>query len=254
MTISTANKAPFQKSIWRKIFLFFAIVVTTTLLVFGIPLLINELYKINDGYLTLWSAADVLAYYSEILGGVISIGALIATIYYTKKDTDKQIRFSQSQYNVPFFIIDLVYQSEDHKNFTKSDDGVTWQKKISISRQQTGQKEIIIALKNIGEGIAIAPIYEIDSLPLPSANNPIYIATGEKFVLKYNPYKVLEKKFGAHFLPDKSQSFDVCITLYYQNVSGISYTQDINLLHNCDIERNSLEIMISDIFPQKVKF
>ena len=253
LTVST-TKSSFKKSIWKRIFGFFVVAFTTILLIFGIPLFINELYKINEGYLTLWTAADVLGYYAEILGGIISIGALIVTIYYTKKDTDKQIRFSQSQYNVPFFIIDMVYQDDDHNTFTKLDDGVTWQKKISISRLQTGQKEIIIALKNIGEGIAIAPIYEIDTLPLPSANNPIYIATGENFVVKYDPYRVLEKKYGQQFLPNTSQSFEICIRLYYQNVSGISYTQDISLLHNCDFNRNSADIFISDIFPQKVKF
>lgn len=42
------------------------------LLIFGIliPVIINHLYKSNTGYITLWSAADTLAYYGSFSGAV----------------------------------------------------------------------------------------------------------------------------------------------------------------------------------------
>lgn len=33
-----------------------------------VPIVINECYKANSGYMTIWGAADVLSYYGTILG------------------------------------------------------------------------------------------------------------------------------------------------------------------------------------------
>lgn len=52
-------------------------------IVIGIPLLINELYKCNVGYITMWSAADALSYYGNILNGCITTGTVTATILFT---------------------------------------------------------------------------------------------------------------------------------------------------------------------------
>lgn len=50
---------------------------------FGIPIIINECYKLG-GYITMWNAADVLGYYGTILGAVVSIGVLAVTIHYNR--------------------------------------------------------------------------------------------------------------------------------------------------------------------------
>lgn len=55
------------------------------LLVFFIPVIINQLYKQQRGYLTLWSAADVLSYYGAILQAILNILVLYITILYTRK-------------------------------------------------------------------------------------------------------------------------------------------------------------------------
>lgn len=52
---------------------------------FGIPIVINECYKSNSGYTTLWSAADVLSYYGTILGALVAITTIIVTIGFTRK-------------------------------------------------------------------------------------------------------------------------------------------------------------------------
>lgn len=57
-------------------------------LVVGVPILINESYKLNRGYLTLWNASDVLAYYGLILQGIINIYVLSQTILYTRRQID----------------------------------------------------------------------------------------------------------------------------------------------------------------------
>lgn len=50
----------------------------------GVPLIINELYK-HPGYVTIWSAADVLSYYGAVLGASITVGTLAVTIFFTRK-------------------------------------------------------------------------------------------------------------------------------------------------------------------------
>lgn len=60
------------------------------LFVFGVPIVINECYKAG-GYVTLWSAEDVLSYYGTILGATVSVVVLAATILFTRK----QIRHDQ---------------------------------------------------------------------------------------------------------------------------------------------------------------
>ena len=69
-----------------------ALVVLVGVLIFvvGIPIAINESYKIG-GYVTLWNAEDVLSYYGTVLGAFVSVVVLAATILFTRK----QIRHDQ---------------------------------------------------------------------------------------------------------------------------------------------------------------
>jgi hypothetical protein len=53
------------------------------LLVF-VPIIINEAYKADTGYVTVWNAEDVLSYYATILGAVATIAAVVGTILYNE--------------------------------------------------------------------------------------------------------------------------------------------------------------------------
>ena len=53
--VSTKSKS---KTMNRKILYIIAMVIICTM-VFGIPIIINELYKKNTGYMTLWGAKEV---------------------------------------------------------------------------------------------------------------------------------------------------------------------------------------------------
>lgn len=54
--------------------------ILTVIGVFVIPLIINEAYKIGSGYTTLWSAADMLAFYGAVLSfaGTVTLGIVAA--------------------------------------------------------------------------------------------------------------------------------------------------------------------------------
>lgn len=56
----------------------------------GIPLIINEAYKFNSGYITLWGASDVLSYYGAVLGGGSTLIALLATISFTRRQLKRE--------------------------------------------------------------------------------------------------------------------------------------------------------------------
>ncbi len=58
-------------------------------LLFGIPIIINECYKANCGYITVWDGADVLGYYGTLLGAAIAVLTLVATIVFTKKQIQR---------------------------------------------------------------------------------------------------------------------------------------------------------------------
>ena len=58
--------------------------------VIGVPFIINELYKIGNGYITLWGAADVLAYYGTILSAAATILAVVLTIRFTKRQIQRE--------------------------------------------------------------------------------------------------------------------------------------------------------------------
>ena len=56
----------------------------------GIPIVINECYKDNCGYSTEWDASAMLVYYGKILGAIITVVTLVATITFTKKQIQRE--------------------------------------------------------------------------------------------------------------------------------------------------------------------
>lgn len=58
-------------------------------LIIGVPIIINECYKANLGYSTVWNGADALGYYGAILGSVIAVATLAITIIFTKKQIQR---------------------------------------------------------------------------------------------------------------------------------------------------------------------
>lgn len=64
-------------------------IIAAIFLIVGIPIIINECYKANCGYITVWDGADVLGYYGAILGSIIAVATLAITIVFTKKQIQR---------------------------------------------------------------------------------------------------------------------------------------------------------------------
>ena len=118
----------FKKPLLKNFWFYFITIFSTIFLIFVNPILINESYKYNSGYITLWNAADVLSYYAVILTGVISVSILAITILVTKKQTDKQIKHQLSQSQFPFFQIDWI-RTNNNSHFKKHQDQ-TWNRAL----------------------------------------------------------------------------------------------------------------------------
>lgn len=84
---------PFYKKIWFWVFIIAGLV----LAIFG-PVVINELYIKNEGYITVWRGEDVLAYYGSLLGASATIIALVATICFTINNQKKERKLSVRPY------------------------------------------------------------------------------------------------------------------------------------------------------------
>ncbi len=75
---------------FKKILKIIIFVIVLSFFVFGIPIIINECYKGDCGYLTMWDASVVLGYYGTILGVIITVITLVATISFTKKQIQRE--------------------------------------------------------------------------------------------------------------------------------------------------------------------
>ena len=74
----------------RKIRLFIMILLFSSVLIFFIPHLINECYQCESGYITIWSAADVLSFYGAVLGSATTAASLAFTIIFTRKQIQRE--------------------------------------------------------------------------------------------------------------------------------------------------------------------
>lgn len=67
------------------------IFVIVLIVVVFVPIGINEMYKANKGYETVWTGADVLSYYGTLVSTLSTIIALVCTIQFTRQ----QIKFER---------------------------------------------------------------------------------------------------------------------------------------------------------------
>lgn len=74
----------------------------------GVPIIINECYKANDGYITLWGAADILSYYGMIIAAFVGV----AGIYFTVYVSTKQYREDARNRILPFIAVNVITQTQ----------------------------------------------------------------------------------------------------------------------------------------------
>lgn len=68
------------------------IAVIALALIVGVPIIINECYKTNSGYMTIWGAADALAYYGTIVASVGAAVGVFVSIKVAAKNYKEDVR------------------------------------------------------------------------------------------------------------------------------------------------------------------
>ena len=74
----------------KKIFYSVIVLLFAIFLIVGVPLIINNCYLENDGYITVWGGDDVLGYYGSVLGSIIAVATLTITIIFTRKQIQRE--------------------------------------------------------------------------------------------------------------------------------------------------------------------
>ena len=90
-----------MKKSWTKWILIAAIALV---LIVGVPIIINECYKMNSGYMTMWSAADVLSYYGAIIAASIGVIGVYFTVYIANRNYREDAR----NRTLPYIAIDVI--------------------------------------------------------------------------------------------------------------------------------------------------
>lgn len=90
------------------------------LITIAVPIVINELYKVEGGYLTKWGADDVLSYYGNVLSfiGTILLGAITVYLSIQANNMNKRLLNIEESRFVPCLSIDKenssVQEFEEH--------------------------------------------------------------------------------------------------------------------------------------------
>lgn len=249
-------RTPYRKNWWFYLIILFICI----FLIFGIPLIINEAYKYGKGYYTLWNASDVLSFYAEILSGIITISALIATIYHSKKDTKKQLKYNKSQVKTPFFVIEGTRHPTTGNN-SQMQSNYTWQNefpcRIIKGKFEFSDEEkcFEILLKNIGDGIALVPHCKVDGHLEPEMIKQHIICPDTLISLSCNLQSCFQERYKTpdDFKPgDSNTEFKILLTFYYKNAMGIEFNQRIGISFKLKIESNRVIVIVDEASSQEL--
>ena len=249
------NKEP-QKA--RLVIFILLLIIISVILIFLIPIIINELYKLNDGYETLWEAKDVLSFYSVILSGLITFIALFITIKHNNKNIEKQNILNLSQIKQPFFIIENVAHYGCEVDFRCNDYG-NWCKTIKVGNpceiKGSDLNPIVIEIKNIGDGIALSSQYSVSMFSSRSSLDNI-IKSEKISTILYDFELNLNDEFVKPiiFANKKEDSSLLCtyLNIQYCNTTGVRYQQTIEINLIRDYSKETLSIIINEISPQTI--
>lgn len=120
----------------KKILIILMVIALLTFIMIGIPVIINELYKNNRGYLTLWGADDVLSFYGTILG---AIGGIVG-VFFTVRYSIKQYQEDARQRIMPFISFENLADKNLYKEFSAiGDESIPSHMKLSIVVNSEGK-------------------------------------------------------------------------------------------------------------------
>lgn len=124
--------------------------ILVVLIVFLIPIIINESYKVGRGYITMWGAADVLSFYGSFLSFIGSIILGIVAIWQNNKayKLNEQLqKLQQAEYISMVSVKRVIVERENSSN-------------LNLMNKQNSQIDIIDMTK---DGFSSDEFYYIDA-------------------------------------------------------------------------------------------
>ena len=76
----------------KKWLIVLAVMAIVLVLVIGIPLIINKLYKMGPGFVTVWDGADMLSYYGTLLGACGAVIGVYWSIHAAQRNYREDVR------------------------------------------------------------------------------------------------------------------------------------------------------------------
>lgn len=177
---------------YKKIWIWICIIVILIVLI-SIPFIINESYKAGEGYITMWGAEELLAFYGNLLAAVATIVSVIITILFTVNNQKKERKLAVK----PFL------QSESHPIFSP---------KEACAKQ--GNKTIYLTYPHDGtQGVSssLSPPYILEK-----RNNP------KKIELDLNNDAKLDKKTVEEFVKDNAIDLDSQYVIAFAKTSSLN--------------------------------
>lgn len=141
-----------HKKMWIWIIMLILIVI--------MPLIINETYKVNKGYITLWSPEDVLSYYGSILAFISTSFLGYLSLLQNNRLNKINSELTRQQFKPIITIspsVDLSDEKEKQRTYyrivEKNNNGVLINN--GYSSKQSYFPYAILSIKNIGLGPAV---------------------------------------------------------------------------------------------------
>lgn len=259
----------------------FLFVLALLAVVIGIPVIINESYKANSGYMTMWGAADALAYYGAIIA---SVGAAVG-IYVSIKYSHKQYREDKRRDVLPYFAVNILgrkcvdpfdlgwYADENRigENETTEREALTYREFLydkcffiltsekiecvrELSKEQDDARKVGITVENHGE---FSEIWENDKRYIPikainvgngcAINTTITINSIDKHMdVTSIPVSVPvgnEIYTGLLFYIDEGLSGEYDYIIRYYDIYGNRYEHHKTIV--LQVDRNTCSIQIT---------
>ena len=153
-------------------------------LIIGVPIIINEIYKLDRGYITIWGAPEVLSYYGTILAAV---GGILG-VFFTVKYSQRQYREDARQQIMPFISTDFSLDRSCFRSF---------EQRINVDpgTHNAGHDHFVIRY-GVKKGVQY----------------PYYLSKEESDLLQHNGnYQIEDKETGAIISTYKIVYFVPCI-------------------------------------------
>lgn len=221
-----------------------------------IPIIINELYKTGKGYVTLWGASDVLAFYGSFLSfiGTIILGVVAMYQSWKANYLSERLLTLEEEKNIP--IVDILEIMDEPQNLTIN----TYRNALRITLNETDfifkednkidfccEPVLAFTLKNICAN-------HIISIKLKNVEQCVVFENGKRID---NPINIYSWNGGVRVLDCNETQFLLISGVLFSYPSDLTVDDAFNLGYTSPVAELNLTFELKNIkgneFIEKIK-